>query len=145
MFQSWLFLKVTKFVFAALRRGDIRPAMLLDASDVVLRFPGENSWAGEHRGKAAHRRWEQRLVDAGLQIDADEVLAVGPPWRTSVCVRGTDHVRSQEGELVYHNRYVIWAKFRWFRAKELEVYEDTEETARLDAWLREHRPELALV
>lgn len=144
MVQSWLFSKVVGYLFAKLRAGDIRPAMRLDAPGVVLRFPGQNTWAGEYRGKEAHRRWEQRFVDVGLQIFADEVVAIGLPWSTTLCIRGTDHLRAPDGETVYQNRVVIWAKLRWFRMHELEVYEDTEEAARLDAWLAENRPALAV-
>jgi ketosteroid isomerase-like protein len=145
MLQSWLFGKVVGWVMAALRRGDVRPAILLDARDVVLRFPGENSWAGIHEGRDAHRRWEQRLVDVGLQIHVDEVVAVGTPWRTTVCIRGTDHLDAPTGERVYENRYVIWARLRWFRMKEIEVYEDTEESARLDVWLADNEARIVAV
>jgi ketosteroid isomerase-like protein len=138
MVLSWLAGRLVGWVMAGLRRGDIRRAMLLDANDVVLTFPGENSFAGVFRGKPAHRAWEQRFVDLGIQIFPDEVVAVGPPWRTTLCIRGRDHCHSPQGELVYDNRYVIWAHLRWGRMKELEVYEDTGRADRFDAWLTEN-------
>jgi ketosteroid isomerase-like protein len=143
MVLSWLAERVSGWVMAALRRGDVRPALLLDAPDVVLTFPGENSFAGVFRGKSAHREWEKRFCRIGFQIFPDEVVAVGPPWRTTVCVRGRDHCRSPEGELLYENRYVIWGHLRWGRMKDLEVYEDTEKTAHFDRWLAEHETDPA--
>jgi hypothetical protein len=44
---------------------------------------------------------------------------------------------------VYDNRFVIWARLRWGRLKEYEVYEDTQKAKALDAWLAEHEPALA--
>jgi hypothetical protein len=41
-------------------------------------------------------------------------------------IRGHDQLRSPEGQLVYDNRYVIWASLRWGRMHAYEVYEDTE-------------------
>jgi hypothetical protein len=59
-------------------------------------------------------------------------------------VRGTDHLRSRTGELVYENRYVIWGHLRWGLLRDYEVYEDTERATALDAWLGEHEPGLAI-
>jgi hypothetical protein len=50
-------------------------------------------------------------------------------------VRGTDYLRTPEGETVYENRYVIWGKMAWGRLREYEVYEDTQRTAALDEYL----------
>ena len=87
-------------------------------------------------------RWLQRFVETGLQIHADEVIAQGPPWNTTVCVRGTDHLDTEDGR-VYENRYVIWGRIAWGRLREYEVYEDTQKAVALDAWLAEHEPALA--
>ena len=62
----------------------------------------------------------------------------GVPWRTTICVRGTDHLRSADGELVYENRYVIWGHARWGRMTDYEVYEDPEKPLQLVGWLAEH-------
>jgi hypothetical protein len=53
----------------------------------------------------------------------------------TMCVRGRDQLRSDAGELVYDNRYVIWGHLSWGRLKRYEVYEDTQKTAALDRWL----------
>jgi ketosteroid isomerase-like protein len=140
---SWLAKRVLTHTMARGRAGDIEPTLRLDAPDVVFRFPGDNSWGGEYRSKEQVRRWLERLVALGLQTYPDEVVATGWPWRATVCIRGNDHLRAPDGELVYENRFVIWAHARWGRVTDYEVYEDTEKSAALDTWISEHRPELA--
>lgn len=139
---SWLTKKVVTHTMARLRAGDPGPTLMLDAPDVEMTFPGENSWAGVHRGKAAHERWLRRFARVGLQIYPDEVVAKGFPWNTTICVRGHDYLRSPEGETVYENRYVIWGRMAWGRLKKYEVYEDTEKTKALDEYLAAKDPTL---
>ena len=79
----------------------------------------------------------------GIQISADEVVVRGFPWNQTLCVRGTDYLRSG-GELVYDNRYVIWGHLKWGRIKRYEVYEDTQQTEEFDAWLAANKPALAV-
>jgi ketosteroid isomerase-like protein len=141
--QSWLAKKVISYVMSRTRAGDIQPTLLLDAPDVTLTFPGQNSWSGVHRGKVEVERWLRRLVALGLQTYPDEVVVKGFPWNTTVCVRGYDHLQGPDGELVYENRFVIWGRMSWGRLKEYEVYEDTHKANELDHYLAEHRPELA--
>lgn len=143
--QSWLAKKVISYAMARTRAGDIRPTLFLDAPDVKLTFPGQNSWSGEFRGKDEVARWLGRFAAVGIQIFPDEVIASGPPWRTTVCVRGRDYLHDAAGHVVYENRYVIWGRMAWGRLKEYEVYEDTEKANRLDEYLARHRPELAAV
>jgi ketosteroid isomerase-like protein len=109
-----------------------------------MRFPGDNSWSGLYRGKKELKAWLERFARVGIQIDPDEVVAVGPPWNTKVCIRGHDYVKSPQGETVYENRFVIWAKLRWGRIQEEETYEDTQKPKALDTWLEQHKPQLAL-
>jgi ketosteroid isomerase-like protein len=142
--QSWLAKKVLSYVMSRSRAGDIQPTLLLDAPDVTLTFPGQNSWSGVHRGKVEVERWLRRLAALGLQVYPDEVVAKGFPWNTTVCVRGYDHLKDPDGEMVYENRFVIWGRMSWGRLKEYEVYEDTHKANELDLYLAEHRPELAV-
>ena len=142
--QSWLATKVISFVMGRTRRGDIRPTLLLDAPDVKLTFPGTSSWSGEFRGKDAVAEWLKRFAAVGIQIYPDQVVATGPPWRTTVCVRGRDYLRDAAGNIVYENRYVIWGRMAWGRLKEYEVYQDTQKAGALDEYLARHRPELAV-
>jgi ketosteroid isomerase-like protein len=142
--QSWLAKKGISYVMSRARAGDIQPTLLLDAPDVTLTFPGQNSWSGVHHGKAEVERWLRRLVALGLQTYPDEVVLKGFPWNTTVCVRGYDHLKGPDGEMVYENRFVIWGRMSWGRLKEYEVYEDTHKANELDLYLAEHRPELAV-
>jgi hypothetical protein len=134
---SWLARKVLVHNLMRLNAGDYRPVLRLDAKDVRFRFPGDSSWATELQGKDALRRWLQRFIDTGLQIFADEVVAKGPPWNTTLCLRGHVYLRSPEGALVYENRYVIWGRLAWGLLREYEVYEDTQKTEALDEILGE--------
>ena len=132
---SWLAKRIISRNMARLRAGDYGALLRLDADDVRFRFPGDSSWATDLQGKEQLKRWLRRFVDVGLQIFPDEVIAKGPPWNTTLCVRGTDYLRTPEGETVYENRYVIWGKMAWGRLREYEVYEDTQRTAALDEYL----------
>ncbi len=134
--RSWLAKRLLTRNMARLRRGDYRPLLRLDAPDVRFRFPGDSSWATELRGRAALERWLQRFVEAGIQIFPDEVVVIGPPWRMTICVRGTDHLDTPSGERVYENRYVIWGHLAWGRLIDYEVYEDTQRSVELDRWLQ---------
>src|SRR5215210_8155392 len=126
--RSWLAKLILSRNMKGLRAGDYRPLLRLDAKDVRFRFPGDSSWATELQGKEQLARWLQRFVDVGLQIYPDEVVVRGWPWSTTLCVRGTDHLRADDGDFVYENRYVIWGRMSWGLLKEYEVYEDTQKS-----------------
>lgn len=135
---SWLAKQLLSRNMARLRAGDYRPLLRLDAEDVRFRFPGDSSWATELEGKAELERWLERFVRVGIQIFPDEVVVKGPPWNTTLCVRGTDCLNTPEGETVYENRYVIWGRMAWGLLREYEVYEDTQKSAALDEYLAVH-------
>jgi ketosteroid isomerase-like protein len=137
---SWLAKRLLDYNLRRLNAGDTRPVLRLDADDVVLRFPGDSSWSGEFRGKRAVSDWLDRFTQVGLQIFADEVVVKGFPWNQTLCVRGHDYLRAPDGELVYENGYVIWGRLSWGKLKEYEVYEDTQKSKALDAWLEVHEP-----
>ena len=136
--QSWLGKKLIDYTMGALNDGNPKPTLRLEAKDVELTFPGESSWSGIHRGKRELRDWLERFARVGLQIHADEVIVKGFPWRTTICVRGHDHLDAANGERVYANRYVIWGQMSWGRLKRYEVYEDTQKVVALDEWLEQH-------
>jgi ketosteroid isomerase-like protein len=135
MLLSWFAKRIISYVMARSRAGDVRPTLALDAPDVRFTFPGDNSWSGTFRGKEEVGRWLRRLAKVGVKTFPDEVVAVGFPWNTTVCIRGHDYVKSPEGETVYENRFVIWGRLKWGRLKEYEVYEDTIRPRALDEWL----------
>lgn len=132
---SWLGKILISRNMAKAREGDIEPTLKMDAEDVRFRFPGNSSWATELEGKEELRQWLQRFADVGIQIYPDEVVLKGFPWRQTLCVRGVDHLDTPEGERVYQNRYVIWGHISWGKLRDYEVYEDTQEAARLDEYL----------
>ena len=133
--RSWLAKKVLSRNMARLRDGDYGPLLRLDADEIRFSFPGDSSWAAELHGKDELERWLQRFVDSGIQIFPDEVVVKGPPWRMTLCIRGTDHLDSPGGERIYENRYVIWGRMSWGLLREYEVYEDTQKSAQLDRHL----------
>ena len=141
---TWLTKKVLQRNYARLRAGDYKPLLRFDAKDVRFRFPGNNSWATELQGKRDLERWLQRFVSFGFQIFADEIVVKGPPWNTTLCLRGHDYLRSPDGETVYANRYVIWGHAKWGLLKDYEVYEDTEQSAALDRYLADRGDAVAV-
>jgi ketosteroid isomerase-like protein len=132
---SWLAGRMIRRDLEKLRAGDYGPLLKRDAEDVRFRFPGDNSWATDLRGKKELEKWLGRFVQVGIQIYADEVIVSGPPWKMAVCIRGTDHLKSPEGETVYENRYVLWGRMAWGRLKEYEAYEDTQASKVFDEYL----------
>jgi ketosteroid isomerase-like protein len=132
---SWLAGKMIARNMKAMREGDMGPSVAMDAEDVKFRFPGESSFAPGANSKAELEDWLRRFIRLGLQIYPDEVVLVGFPWKQTITVRGHIHLDDPEDGRVYDNRYVIWGHIRWGKLREYEVYEDTVETDRLDAWL----------
>ena len=132
---SWLAKKMIARNMARASAGDIGPTLKMDADDVRFRFPGDSSWATDLKGKDELELWLRRFADTGLQISPDEVVLKGFPWKQTICIRGTDHLTTAEGERVYENRYVIWGHIRWGLMREYEVYEDTQASKALDNYL----------
>lgn len=133
---SWLAEKMIARNMRAIRAGDLKPTVALYADDVKFSFPGESSFAPGARNKRELEQWLSRFVEIGLQIYPDQVILKGFPWRQTICVRGHIHLDDSEDGRVYDNRYVIWGRIAWGKLREYEVYEDTEETRRLDQWLK---------
>jgi len=132
---SWLAKKMIARNMERASAGDIGPSLRMDAKDVRFRFPGDSSWGTELQGKDQLEPWLRRFADAGIQIQPDEVVLKGFPWRQTICIRGTDHLDSPEGERVYENRYVIWGHISWGLLRDYEVYEDTQKSKALDDYL----------
>jgi hypothetical protein len=133
--QSWLAKKMLARDMARLRSGDYHSQLKRVAKDVRFRFPGSSSWATELQGKEQLARWLERFVGIGLQIFPEEVVAKGPPWRTTLVVRGPIHLKTPVGKTVWENRYVIWGRMAWGLLREYEVYEDTQKSSQLDEYL----------
>jgi len=132
---SWLAEKMISRSMKAIRAGDLGPTLSLYADDVKFSFPGDSSFAPGASNKRELEQWLTRFTEIGLQIYPDQVVLKGFPWRQTVCVRGHIHLDDPKDGRVYDNRYVIWGRMAWGKMREYEVYEDTEETRRLDRWL----------
>ncbi len=124
-----------------LNQGNYEPLRKMAAPDAELAFPGDNSWSRRfrpvqrsrvqhttHRGVDELEDFAQRFVAAGLQIEVEDILVNGPPWRTRICLRGTDG--SPDG--VYCNRVCALIETRWGRITRWEDYLDTERVAAWD-------------
>jgi ketosteroid isomerase-like protein len=112
---SWLARRVLDHAYGRLNAGDPGAILRLDANDVHFQFPGESSWTADIRGKHEVEHWLNRMI--------------------AVCLRGSDHLTTAEGETVYSNRYVIWGRMAWGRLREYEVYEDTQKLKGFDEYL----------
>jgi hypothetical protein len=132
---SWLAGKMIARNMESIRGGDPGPTLAMDAEDVKFRFPGSSSFAPGANNKRELEQWLERFVSIGLQIYPEEVVLKGFPWRQTICVRGHIHLDDPQEGRVYDNRYVIWGRIAWGKLREYEVYEDTEETGRLEGYL----------
>ena len=135
MLRSWLARKMVTRSLAALNQGDVRPLLRMESPGVHFRFPGSSSWAIDAVGREQVEVWLRRMAATGLQHQAEGVVAVGPPWRMTLILRGTDRCDGPGGAAVYDNRYVIWATAKWGRITDYEVYEDTEKLTAFDSYL----------
>lgn len=132
---SWLAERILTRSLNRLNAGDPGPLLRLDAKDVHFRFPGDSTWAADLHGKPELERWLRRMIATGLQHQPEQVVAQGPPWNMTVCLRGIDHLSTTEDGTVYSNRYVIWGRMAWGLLREYEVYEDTQKAKALDDYL----------
>jgi hypothetical protein len=132
---SWLAEKMIARNMRSMRAGDPGPTLAMDADEVKFSFPGDSSFAPGAGNKRELEQWLNRFVSLGLQIYPEQVILKGFPWRQTICVRGHIHLDDPEEGRVYDNRYVIWGRIAWGKLREYEVYEDTEETRRLDEYL----------
>ena len=129
-----------------LNQGDYGPALSMFAADATLSFPGDNSWARQHRGInrgrsafATHRGRDeiesflQRYVATGMQMAVEDILVNGPPWRARAAARVHDWSPDPAtGVDRYCNRAVLFVETRWGRIVAQEDYEDTERAAAFD-------------
>jgi len=136
---------VKRIIRRALRHhqaGNVDALLKFYAADVTFVFPGKSSWAGEFHGQEAIASWLRRFHSAGLKLQVHEILAGGPPWNTTVCIRITDQAAGSNGGVVYENRAVLFGKVRWGKIVFYEVYEDTQKVAELDQYLARQKKQL---
>ena len=122
----------------SLREGDLEPLFSTYADDIRFVFPGHNSWAGEFRGREEVERWVRRVYQVGLRLEPHEILVMGPPWDTTICLRFTDRCTAPDGTIVYTNRGMVFGKIAWGKITYYVVYEDTQKVAEFDEYLILH-------
>jgi len=127
----------------ALRHGDPAPLLAGYAEDAVLVFPGQSSWSGEHRGKAAIEAFLRRFLEAGIVGETHDILVNGPPWRTTVCVLFSDCAVDASGTVVYENRAVLFGRMVWGKIVYHEDFEDTHKVEQFDRYLAQRQPPLS--
>jgi ketosteroid isomerase-like protein len=112
---------------AALAHGDIGPLLSGYRDDAVLHFHhGPHRWKAEYRGKRKIEEFLADFVSAGLVGRIDALWVAGPPWALTLVVRFDDEAH-RDGERVYNNRTVLWARTRWGRiVEQRDFYEDTQ-------------------
>jgi ketosteroid isomerase-like protein len=115
--------------------GDIGPMLGSFAEDATLVFPGDHSFGGEYKGKAAIRRFLERFVEVGINLQPHEIVVQGWPWNTAVMLRFTNEARDKNGDVVYANRGAIFARAAWGKIKYQEDYEDTQKVIAFDEYL----------
>ena len=129
-----------------LNTGDPGGLLAMASTDVVLRFPGDNSWArmfrpvvksrlphDTHRGLAECRAFADAFVEQRIRFVIEDILVTGPPWRTRVAIRLHDYAAADDDTDAYTNRAVAFLELRWGRLVVWEDYEDTERSADWDA------------
>lgn len=145
---KWAVRTMIRRSISRLNRGDPRPALAVFRPDAELSFPGRNSWAEQfrapvlgrerfatHRGRAEIEAFLDRYVAAGLQMEVEDILVNGPPWRTRVAVRVRDWSPGADGQDRYCNRAVLFVESRWGKVLVQEDYEDTQRAEAFDALL----------
>jgi len=137
---AWAVRSMLHHTSRRLREGDFEPLFRTYADDVKFVFPGHNSWAGEFRGRAEVERWVRRVYQVGLRLEPHEILVMGPPWDTTVCLRFTDRCTAPDGTIVYTNQGMLFGKIAWGKITYYEIHEDTEKVVALDAYVASHEP-----
>ncbi|HEX8207925.1 MAG TPA: nuclear transport factor 2 family protein [Solirubrobacteraceae bacterium] len=126
---SWLVGRVVRRQFAHLSTGEWRTPFAKFARDAVLRFPGDNPGAGEHRGRDEIAAFFDRTWSAfAMDFTVDAVAVTGPPWDMRALVRWRNVARAADGR-AFPNRGMSFIRIRRGRVVEDEIYQDTQVVA----------------
>lgn len=109
-----------------LRAGEYRRALAMPTDNATLAFPGDNTWANQHRptvkGRdrfATHRGRDEieaflhSYVEFGFHMEVEDILVNGWPWRTRAAVRVRHWASGPTGEDSYTNRAVLFVDTTW--------------------------------
>ena len=132
----------------ALNGGDHGPVLAMFDAEATLSFPGRSTFSTEfrdprpgraayatHRGRAEIERFLQRYVAAGIQMEVEDILVNGAPWKARAAIRAHVWSPGSDGEDRYANRAVLAVQTRWGKIVAQEDYEDTERAAAFDTLL----------
>ena len=112
--------------FHHLSTGDWRKPFRFYAPDAVLRFPGANELGGEYHGREAIAAWFDRgWSKFGFAFTVEDVVVSGGPWNMRVGTRWHNVLTTKDGT-EFRYRGMQYARFRWGRLVEDELYEDTQ-------------------
>jgi ketosteroid isomerase-like protein len=131
---SWAVTRLLRFLYDKVRKGDLRLPLMGLASDACLYFPGNNSFGGEHRGKAAIHAWMRRFASLEPEFTVHDAAAAGAPWNMRIFMRFSDRIVAPNG-YVYENEGMEFIAVRRGLIREIRVHLDTEKVAALDARL----------
>jgi len=144
-FYGWIVAAMIRRAVRRINAGDIGPMLGSFADDATLIFPGDHSWGGEYKSKNEIRRFLERFVEVGINLEPHEILVQGWPWNTTVMLRFTNEARDKTGIVVYANRGAIFARASWGKIKYQEDYEDSQKVVAFDKYLasRENPPRVS--
>lgn len=130
-----------RYGVAKLSVGDFGALLASYHEDAVLHFhEGEHRWSGVYRGRAEIERFLTEFVDAGIVGEIRDVWTGGPPWSMTLVIRFDDHA-SADGETIYANRAVLWARTHWGKiVEQRDFYEDTQRIIDFDRQLSSREP-----
>lgn len=127
---------------AKLNEGDYGPVLAMYADDATLAFPGDNGFASQlrpvvkgrkahvtHRGKGEIEEFLKVFVANGIQMEIEDLLMAGPPWKVRFTARAHVWSPGPDGDDRYTNRAIMYGVLRWGKLIEHEDYEDSERSA----------------
>ena len=139
---SWMIRQALRRLEAQLSGGEVDKLMAAYADDALLVFPGDSSWSGEHRGKAAIRAWVQRFVDQKPTFTLGDAGVAGPPWNMRIFFQFSDRIVAPNG-FEYRNAGMEYVRMRFGKIVEHRVHLDTQKVAELYKHLEAGAPAAA--
>jgi ketosteroid isomerase-like protein len=123
---AWMIRRFVRGRFAAMSRGDTAAVLRLFADDACFRYGGRHALGGEYRGKPEISKWFARAWGLfRIEFELHDVVVAGPPWNTRVATRFTARVTAADGRR-FLNHGMQYARIRWGRVREDQVYPDTQ-------------------
>jgi ketosteroid isomerase-like protein len=131
---SWIVKQALRRLEKQLSGGEVDKLMAAYADNAVMVFPGDHSWGGEYRGKAAIRAWLERFVAAKPTFVLGDAAVAGPPWNMRIFFTFTDSIVAPDG-FEYRNAGMEYVHMRFGKIVEHRVHLDTQKVAELDTHL----------